>query len=67
MVSSVVLEGDDKLMIGFQVRRRDKHFPKLPRGTNGAVPQPVQGVHVGMHTDSGAHVIAANQLYRYDT
>ncbi|RYN16987.1 hypothetical protein AA0119_g11274 [Alternaria tenuissima] len=42
---------EDAIAFSHQVRRRDKHFPKLPRGTNGAVPQPVQGVHVDMTPD----------------
>jgi hypothetical protein len=61
------LRGDNKLIVRLQVRRRDKHFPKLPRGTNGAVPQPVQGVHVGMDTHPAASVIEIDLLYRHDT
>lgn len=34
-----------------QVRRRDKKFPALPRGTKGSIPQPVQGVHVDYAPD----------------
>jgi hypothetical protein len=63
----VALGGAGVLTVGLQVRRRDKHFPKLPRGTNGAVPQPVQGVHVGMRTDSTIRVSFIDSMYRYDT
>ncbi|EUC45992.1 hypothetical protein COCMIDRAFT_25872 [Bipolaris oryzae ATCC 44560] len=37
---------EDAVAFSHQVRRRDRLFPMLPRGTSGAVPQPVQGVHV---------------------
>lgn len=39
---------EDAIAFSHQIRRRDAKFPALPRGTQGQVPQPVQGVHVGM-------------------
>ncbi|KAF2261847.1 hypothetical protein CC78DRAFT_619041, partial [Lojkania enalia] len=42
---------EDVVAFSHQVRRRDQQFPALPRGTDGDVPQPVQGVHVDMTPD----------------
>lgn len=40
-------EAEDAIAFSHQVRKRDQQFPKLPRGTDAATPQPVQGVHIG--------------------
>ncbi|KAF2252355.1 hypothetical protein BU26DRAFT_502835 [Trematosphaeria pertusa] len=47
-----------------QVRRRDQQFPALPRGTDGRIPQPVQGVHIDMTPDGARSEIHESLLAR---
>jgi hypothetical protein len=45
------LGADAVVAFSHQVRRRDPQFPSLPRGTQGNIPQPVQGVHADYAPD----------------